>query len=184
MSTQAATAESQQSSATGAQVAPPAHEFPKPGPEHEWLQQFVGEWEVEMECSMGPDQPPVKSTGTESVRSIGGFWIVAESKHTMGGTPMTSILSLGYDPAKKKYLGSWIDSCTGYFWKYEGTVDTAANKLTLETEGPSPVNPGTHTKFREVVEFKGKDHKVFTSSLPGEDGNWTTFVTMNYRRTK
>ncbi len=49
----------------------------KPQQEHEWLGQLIGDWESEMECVMGPDQPPMKSKGTESVRSLGGlgaFW--------------------------------------------------------------------------------------------------------------
>jgi hypothetical protein len=36
-----------------------------------WLQQLVGEWSFEAECITGPDQPPDKHSGTESVRSIG-----------------------------------------------------------------------------------------------------------------
>lgn len=42
--------------------------------EHEWLQRLVGEWTFEHECSMGPDQPPMKSTGMESVRSLGAIY--------------------------------------------------------------------------------------------------------------
>jgi hypothetical protein len=43
----------------------------KPQKEHEWLHKLVGEWSFEGECGMGPDQPPMKSTGTETVRSAG-----------------------------------------------------------------------------------------------------------------
>jgi len=51
-------------------------EMPTPGPEHQWLQQLVGEWTFETECSMGPDQPPIKNAGRETVRSLGGFWTI------------------------------------------------------------------------------------------------------------
>lgn len=50
----------------------------EPRQEHQWLQRMVGEWVSEGEGVMGPDQPPMTWTGTESVRSIGGFWILAE----------------------------------------------------------------------------------------------------------
>lgn len=43
----------------------------QPQKEHQWLQKLVGEWRYETEALMGPDQPPVKSTGTETVRSLG-----------------------------------------------------------------------------------------------------------------
>jgi hypothetical protein len=55
-----------------------------PHDEHFWLQKLVGEWTVEMECVMGPDQPPMKSTGTEVSRSLGGMWTVGEGS---GETP-------------------------------------------------------------------------------------------------
>jgi len=30
--------------------------------EHDWLGQFVGEWETELECPTEPGKPPMKST--------------------------------------------------------------------------------------------------------------------------
>ena len=45
----------------------------QPQKEHQWLQKLVGEWTYEIEATMEPDQPPVKSTGTETVRSLGGL---------------------------------------------------------------------------------------------------------------
>src|SRR5215207_10023673 len=48
----------------------------EPKPEHRWLQQFVGEWTFETEAVMGPDQPPMKYTGTESVRTLGDLWVL------------------------------------------------------------------------------------------------------------
>src|SRR5262245_21362522 len=152
---------------------------PAPEKEHKWLQQFVGEWEAEGDAVPEPGKPPVKSKGTESVHTIGGFWIVAENKGTFMNTPLTAMLTLGYDPQKKKYLGTWIDSMTSYMWKYEGTVDAAGKILTLETEGPNPSAPGKMYKFKDVIEFKRKDHKVLTSSMQGEDGKWVSFATMN-----
>jgi hypothetical protein len=159
--------------------------MPEPTKEHIWLQQFVGEWETEAEITMDPSQPPMKGKGTESVRALGGFWVVGEGTGTMEGMPgtMKSVLTLGYDPAAKKYIGSWIDSMTSTYWKYEGSVDASGKTLTLDTEGPCPMKPGL-VKFKEVTEFKDKDHRVFTSSILGDDGKWTKMVTVNYRRKK
>ena len=55
----------------------------KPQKEHAWLQNLVGEWTSEMECVMGPDQPPIKNKGIESVRSISGLWTMGEGSGQM-----------------------------------------------------------------------------------------------------
>ena len=53
----------------------------EPQKEHQWLQKLVGTWSHEGECMMGPDQPPMKSSGSETVRSLGGLWTVGEVKN-------------------------------------------------------------------------------------------------------
>jgi Protein of unknown function (DUF1579) len=159
-------------------------EFPQPQKEHQWLQQLVGEWEADVEMFMEPGQPPVKSSATESVRAVGGFWIVAESHGNMMGHPFTGLMTLGYDVETAQYVGTWVDSMNGYLWKYEGTRDPTGKVLTLRAEGPCPMAPGELSQFKEVLELKSPDHKVFSSSIQGKDGKWTKVMTINYRRTK
>jgi hypothetical protein len=160
-------------------------EMPPPVKEHEWLQKFVGEWESAVEVAMEPGKPPMKCKGTESARMLGGFWIVGEGKGKMEGVPgtMTSLMTLGYDPQKSKYVGTWVDSMNSYLWNYEGTVDATGKVLTLETQGPCPLKPGL-VRFKEVTEFKSDDHRVFTSSMQEDDGRWVTMVTASYHRKK
>ena len=163
---------------------PDMPEMPKPTKEHAWLEQFAGEWDSESEMYMVPDQPPIKATGEETARMVGGFWLLAENKGKVFEMPMTGILTVGYDAEKKSYVGTWIDSMTGYMWTYKGTVNDKGKALTLETKGPCPKKPGTLSNFKEVLELTDKDHKVFTSSMQEDDGSWTKMVTVNYRRKK
>jgi Protein of unknown function (DUF1579) len=159
-------------------------QMPPPVKEHEWLQQLAGEWESEVEIFMVPGQPSIKGKGTESARMMGGFWLIGEGTGEMMGMKMTNMLTLGYDPEKKKYVGTWADSMSSYLWKYTGTVDADGKKLTLDTEGPCPMKPGVTSKFKEVIEIKDKDHKVFTSSILGDDGKWTTMIIAKSTRKK
>jgi hypothetical protein len=159
-------------------------QFPGPEKEHHWLKQFVGQWESQSEARMAPDQPAIQCKGAMSSRTLGEFWVVSELTGDMGGTTMTAIQTIGYDPEKKKYVGTWVDSMTTYLWSYEGTVDDSGKVLTLEAEGPNFMADGRMTKFRDAYEFKSKDHIVATSSMQGEDGGWVTFMTGDLRRTK
>ncbi len=164
-----------------------AQEIPKmptPQKEHEWLQQFVGEWESESEAFMGPGQPAMKCKGTINSRSLGGFWVVSEMKSEMMGMQITGIQTIGYEPQPKKYVGTWVDSMMGYMWKQVGTIDETGKILTLDAEGPNFMQAGKLAKFRDVYEFKTRDHIVLSSSMKGDDGKWVTFMSGNARRKK
>ena len=169
------------SSALAAQDAPG---MPAPTKEHEWLHQLAGQWEADLEVSAGPGKPPLKLKSTENTRRIGGFWILSESEVTPPGMPFARALTLGYDPQKKKYVGTWVDSTSTHIGKSEGSMDAAGMTLTLEGEMPSPFDPSKSVRVREVIELKSRDLKVITTSLQGEDGNWFTLVTVNARRKK
>lgn len=156
----------------------------EPTKEHLWLSQMVGEWTVEMECVMGPDQPPMKSKGRESVRSLGGLWTLGEGSGEMpnGGT-MTSILTLGYDPQKQKFVGSFVASVMTHLWIYEGTLDADGKTLTMDTKGPNMMGEGM-VPYQDLFTIESPDHRILSSRTPGPDGRWMTFMTAHYRRVK
>jgi hypothetical protein len=155
----------------------------EPQKEHQWLQKFVGEWTYEGEAIMAPGKPPERFKGTESVRSLGGLWILAEGRGEMPGSGVeTMLLTLGYDPQKKRYLGTWIGSMMSHLWVYDGALDAAGKVLALDADGPDMAGTGKMAKYRDVVEFESDDHRILTSQVLGDDGKWTRFMTAHYRR--
>jgi hypothetical protein len=157
-------------------------EMPEPQKEHEFLQKFVGEWTSEGKGMAGPDQPPMECNGSTASRMLGGFWIICEGKNEAMGQPMESVMQLGFDTKKGKYIGTWIDSMFNHMWHYEGTVE--GDTLTLNAEGPNMMDPGKMANYRDVFEFKSPDHYTLSSSAQGEDGEWTTFMTAEFRKKK
>ena len=156
----------------------------QPQSEHRWLEKLVGAWTFESECEMGPGKPREKFKGTQNIRSIGGLWILGEGQGEMpGGGVGTMVLTLGYDPQRKRYVGTWFGSMMTALWVYEGERD-AAGVLTLTTKGPSFAGDGTLSNYHDIIEVKSDDHYVLRSEVQGEDGKWFEFMSAHYRRTK
>lgn len=167
------------------ETTPPCmSDMPPPVAQHEWLQQFVGEWTTEVEIIFDPAAPAMLSTGRDRIRMLGGFWLICESTGDSVEMPYSSILSVGYDPEKGRYIGTWMDTMMSRLWSYEGSVNGAGNKLTLETEGSCPKEPGKVRLFHESLELIDPDHKVFTSEIRQDDGTWLTCVTVKGTRVK
>lgn len=157
----------------------------EPQKEHQWLQKLIGEWVIEAGGKPGPGEPDVKTTGSETVRSIGDVWIVAEGEGEMpGGGRMKSVMTLGYDPQKKRYTGTWLGSMMTHLWVYDGEMDSTGKILTLYAEGPSMSGDGSMAKYKDVIEVKSDDHRTLSSSVLAADGSWNTFMNADYRRSK
>jgi hypothetical protein len=155
----------------------------EPQQEHEWLQKLVGEWTIEAEASMGPDQPSESVSGTESVRSLGGVWVLAEGQGEMpGGGHATTVMTLGYDPQRQRYVGTWIGSMMSHLWVYDGELDAAERVLTLSAEGPSMAGDGKLAQYRDVIEFKSDDYRLLSAYVLRDDGEWHHFMTTHYQR--
>lgn len=156
-----------------------------PQKEHLWLEKLVGEWAYEIEGTMEPGKPPEKFSGTESVRSLGGFWVVCEGRGIMPEIGMAAtIMTLGYNPLKKRYTGTFIGSMMSHMWLYDGGLDPSGKALRLDTEGPSFTEEGKMAKYQDVIEFVDDGRRVLSSSYLGGDGKWHQFISAHYRRTK
>lgn len=155
----------------------------EPQKEHEWLHKLVGEWTYESECSMEPGKPPEKFSGSETVRSLGGLWILCEGRGEMpGGGMATTLMTLGYDPQKKHYVGTWVGSMMTHLWIYNGSLDADEKVLTLNAEGPNCMAEGKLAKYRDVIEVKSHDYRILTPYMLGDDGEWRALMTAHYRR--
>ncbi|MFB3909908.1 MAG: DUF1579 domain-containing protein [Candidatus Eisenbacteria bacterium] len=154
--------------------------------EHEWLDALVGEWTVEVEMMMGPDKPTEKTWGTESVRSLGGLWTVGEgTMDAPGGGTATNLMTLGYDPQKQRFVGTFVASIMTFLWVYEGSLDAEKRTLTLDTTGPNMMEPGNKMmKFQDIIEIVGPDERILRSRAFGNDGKWVQFMEARYRRKK
>jgi hypothetical protein len=160
-----------------AQEGPPA---PSPGPEHEMLKRDVGVWDATVEMFGPPGAPAMTSKGTETNAMVGAFWLVSQFKSEMMGQPFEGQGTTGYDPLKKKFVGTWIDSLTPGLATVESTYDAKTRTMTGFMVGPDPAS-----KLRETTEWKTPDLRVFTMYGPkGPDGKEPVMMKITYTRRK
>jgi hypothetical protein len=144
--------------AAAAQEVPP---LPQPGPEHQVMKDDVGTWDATVEAFMAPEAPPAVSKGTETNRlTAGGLWLVSDFKSEFMGQPFEGHGVMGWDPAKKKYVGTWVDSMTTTVSQSESTYDAATKTFTGWMEGPDET--GKTVKTKAVTQLQSPDSKVFT----------------------
>jgi hypothetical protein len=150
----------------------------KPRAEHGFLEKLVGTWDVTSDMSAGMDW-------VEEVRSLHGLWIVAEGTGEMpdGAGSATTMLTLGHDAAKGKYVGTWLGSMMDNLWVYEGELEPDGRTLSLYTIGPAMSGDGM-ADYREQITFLSDDHRTFTSSAKQPDGSWNQFMEAHYHRRK
>jgi hypothetical protein len=155
------------------------HKSPEPQAEHRWLQKLVGEWTYETE------HEGVRATGTERGRSIGGLWVQLEGTGQMPGTsdPTTSVMTLGFDTATRRFTGTFVASMMTHQWLYDGALDTANDRLTLTSAGPSMTDEGKTALYQDVIEFQSDEQRTLTASMQQPDGTWQQFMIVSYRRT-
>ena len=148
--------------------------------QHRWLHRLVGEWSYEADMAGGPGEPPVHDAGTESVRSLGGVWVVCEG-HSQDGTSNT-LMTVGYDPEKQRFVGTYVGSMMTTLWLYEGELEAGETRLALYSDGPSFTEEGKTSRYRDTIELLGNDERVMTSHYQQADGGWHPFMTSRYRR--
>lgn len=155
----------------------------KPTAEHRWLQRLVGEWSSEAECVMGPDQPAVTMRGRESIRALGDFWVIGTGEGEMpgGGTGHT-VITLGYDVAKRRFTGNFVGSMMTMMWLYDGALDAGQTVLTLDSEGPDFATPGRRAPYQDIIEVPSTDQRIMRSRMQDAEGNWQPVMTARYRR--
>lgn len=157
---------------------------PEPQAEHQWLQQLVGEWTFEHEAD--PSKPAEACRGSEVVRPIGNLWIICEMTAPMPNAPepMRAAMTLGYNPDKKRFEGTFIASMMNGLWIYEGQLNDSRDRLDLYTTGPSFSSPGKTAPYRDTIELQGNGRRTLTSHVQGDDGQWQRFMKASYQRVR
>lgn len=88
----------------------------QPGPEHEELARYAGEWDVAMSFTMMPGAPPMQTTAKAVARSIlGKRFLELDTEGSMMGMPVQSKTLLGFDRRHERWTSVGFDTM-GTYW--------------------------------------------------------------------
>lgn len=147
----------------------------QPGPEHAFLAELEGTWEVKSSTPGGD------MTGTATYKmKHGGLWLVSEMDAKMPEGPFTGQGLDTYDTSKKKYVSIWVDSMSSSPVTLEG--DRSKDGKTLTMTGKGPGMDGNVTDFKTVTEVVSKDKHVFKMWMGDTQGD--PVMTIHYTRKK
>lgn len=163
-------------------AAAPDVPMAKPGPEHALLARDVGVWDATVEMRMAPGDKAQVSKGVEQSHLVGGLWLITDFKSQVMGQPFEGRGALGFDPAKQKYVGTWVDSMSLSISPSEATYDAATRTLSGWMEGPDM--SGKIVRSRETTVWKNDDTRVFTIYSKSPDGVEFPGLQITYTRRK
>lgn len=156
-----------------------AEECAKPGKAHKHLKRLAGRWDTLSKTFFPNPEKPTITKGSSNIRSLmGGRYIQQKFRGVFNGKNFQGMGVTGFDNAKKKFVGIWIDSEGTGIMQSEGTYDAKTQTLTENATSSSPMGP---MKMRMVTKYLSDDKFVFTMFMLAGGGE-QKIMEMTYTR--
>lgn len=134
---------------------------PKPTKEHNALQAEAGVWEGKVKMFLGPGAPAIEGKSLETVKTVcNGLHSTASFKMDIGTTKFEGHSVIGYDPQKKEYTGTWVDTATVAPTLLTGKYDADKKTMTMLSAVVDPAS-GREMKQKQVTTLIDENTKKF-----------------------
>lgn len=157
-------------------------EFPQPTAEHNRVCERAGDWKVRSKFYMDPDPatPPMEVEARETIENFGRFWTRSVYESDFMGQPFRGQSTLGYDPEKKEYVSTWIDTMSPTFFNFRGNFE--GDTLVMKGRAYDCMSK-MEANYRTTEVHKSPDERVFEMFMELPDGNEFKMMTHVYTRT-
>jgi hypothetical protein len=154
----------------------------QPTPQHELLKKDVGTWDATMRMWFTPNAEPLVSNGIENNKLLdGGLWLISHYEGKIADTRFVGCGTVGFDPVKQKYVGTWIDNVTSSLSVMEGDYDQATNTLTMISRRRDP-HTGQSQTTKSTLQYVDNDTRIFEFLVPDADGKYWKMLEIKYVR--
>lgn len=147
----------------------------------EAIKKSVGVWDATMHMG-GEAGGGGEATGVETAELLGDLWVLSKFEMDFGGMPFQGHGVMGYDPNKKMFVSTWVDSMQPFISMMEGTTDESGRISTMLGEWPD--QGGTMQKWKSTSEWMDDDHRTFKMFMGDKDGEFNEMMSIDYSRRK
>ena len=158
--------------------------FMTPGPNHKYMEYFVGEWDSVSTYVMAPGQPPSTSKiQTKFKMLLGGRYLKSYYKGTNFGMEFEGIGTTCYNNFTKKFTSIFMDSLGTGFAITHGTLDKSGKIRTEIGDMDDPMS-GQKSRFKTVTKIVDQNKYVFEMYMLLPDGKEFKSMTITSTRKK
>ncbi|MBL8695462.1 MAG: DUF1579 family protein [Planctomycetes bacterium] len=148
--------------------------MPEPTKEHAFLTKRVGTFDCVLHVG------GQASKGVETVRAIGGFWVVADFECNFNGRPFKGHNIMGYDQEKKVYTSHWVDAWNPIMSVSVGNLE--GKNLVMEGDEFNPAGEKVRMMhITEIIDDDNSIHWMYEKSKGKED---PMLMKIEYKRRK
>ncbi len=134
---------------------------PKPTKEHNALKAEAGVWEGKVKMFLGPGAPVIEGESLETVTTVcNGLHSTASFKMEIGTTKFEGHSVIGYNPRKKEYTGTWVDTSTVTPTLLTGKYDADKKIMTMLSTVVDAAS-GQEMKQKQVTTLVDENTKKF-----------------------
>ncbi|MAD34791.1 MAG: hypothetical protein CMJ88_13690 [Planctomycetes bacterium] len=139
--------------------------------EHALLAQHAGVWDATVVYVDQKTGEPTQAKGTSVRRQpLGSSWLIDNFQASLKRAPFRGMATTGYDPIKKKLVGTWIDSMTASLTILEGGWDKDRKVMTMSGARRDPQGRAVTTRVVTSIISKDKHvSEVFTQAQGGKE---------------
>jgi hypothetical protein len=153
-----------------------------PTAEHARLEDAVGRWHVQCTYYLAPGQPPMAATGHDHIERVGPFWTLSHLRSELMGAPFVGRAAVGFDPRRKKWVSTWIDSMSPFLYVLDGEFDASGRVLELRCD--TTAADGQRLRLQTREEHVSRDHRVLDMFRVDDAGARTHMFRYVYKRAK
>jgi hypothetical protein len=148
-----------------------------------WVRQLIGSWDYRFATTQDSEYPGFTIIGRETVWPVGDVFVAMESQgNGSDGSQSHSLISLGFDPDKRRFFGAHVGSAVPTVFVYDGELTENGMALHLQTQGPAMTEGNTVDVYRDTLRILDAHTREQVLEVRDELGAWKEFARTRFTR--